>query len=118
MSGRKRKQKSSKLYLLCLKNSWNPKEEIPNISECEDIYYRNRDIVKVEEDLVPTSSISKQTGEGSSRGSDLQEDSVHKPFICTHCNKGFSQKSGLNRHARIHMGEKPFECNECDKNSH
>jgi hypothetical protein len=43
MSGRKLKQKrkSSKMYLLYSKNSWNRKDNLPDISKLEDIYYRN-----------------------------------------------------------------------------
>ena len=38
-----------------------------------------------------------------------------KPFKCTNCDKGFSQFSGLITHERTHTGEKPFKCSKCDK---
>ncbi|KAM9100625.1 putative zinc finger protein 75C isoform 1-T1 [Sarcophilus harrisii] len=43
---------------------------------------------------------------------------LKKPFFCTECNKNYGRKDRLLRHQRLHTGERPFQCPECDKSFH
>ncbi|XP_046402882.1 hypermethylated in cancer 2 protein-like isoform X2 [Ischnura elegans] len=39
---------------------------------------------------------------------------VLRPHVCAVCGRGFHDKSHLVRHERIHLGEKPFRCDQCE----
>ncbi|XP_075730443.1 uncharacterized protein LOC119163080 [Rhipicephalus microplus] len=40
-----------------------------------------------------------------------------RPYKCCYCGKGFIQKSNMDAHVRIHTGERPFQCHLCPWNS-
>ena len=36
-------------------------------------------------------------------------------YFCDYCGKGFDGNSKLEAHKRVHTGEKPFKCSQCEK---
>lgn len=38
-----------------------------------------------------------------------------RPFTCSLCPRGFTRKHDLQRHFRVHTGDKPYECHCCKK---
>ena len=54
----------------------------------------------------PYSQEKKKTGNISS---------AHRKHSCVFCGKGFSRKLFLERHQRVHTGDRPFQCSVCLK---
>lgn len=51
----------------------------------------------------------------SSTPTQNQQKGRNKVFPCTSCSRSFARKHDLQRHARVHSGEKPYTCPSCNK---
>ena len=57
-------------------------------------------------------SLLADSGEG---GISMESDAASAKFTCDICNKKYSCRRNLTRHALIHSGEKPHECEVCGR---
>ena len=110
MSGRKskRKGKPSKVFPLYSNNSWNRKEDLPDISQIEDLCYRTGDIVKVEVDYDVDVEVDDEVDTVASipspsptTASKYDQDVHHD---CQHCRRDFCCEHVLNN-SRSNIGE-------------
>ncbi|XP_035286195.1 zinc finger protein 585B-like [Anguilla anguilla] len=63
-----------------------------------------------------SSTLSSSAFSAGKKGkTDGQADFGKKPYICTHCGKGFAYFSCYKVHLRSHTGEKPYGCAQCGK---
>ena len=59
----------------------------------------------------PASSPSYLYFQRSGRCKDLKAGA----YLCPYCGKQFSRPSHIQRHIRVHTGERPFKCEKCEK---
>uniref|UniRef100_A0A8C6S7R0 C2H2-type domain-containing protein n=1 Tax=Neogobius melanostomus TaxID=47308 RepID=A0A8C6S7R0_9GOBI len=62
-----------------------------------------------DDDWEPSSCSDAQIETGADPGA------VGKKYMCPFCQKSYCTKQGLQKHSRVHTGERPYSCSLCSK---
>lgn len=65
----------------------------------------------------PSSNITskRKSSSTSSQGSSTSVNGDIRPYVCSACPRAFARKHDLQRHIRVHTGDKPYVCLCCKK---
>ncbi|KAL7741865.1 hypothetical protein ACLKA6_012082 [Drosophila palustris] len=88
---------------------------LTKLAQRQEKYFRRTDLCQSLDRLYKCSICPKRF---PSRGDLERHSRVHsgeRPFKCSFCSKSFSQSDNLDRHMRVHSGERPYKCLYCLK---
>ncbi|XP_057705046.1 zinc finger and SCAN domain-containing protein 5A-like isoform X6 [Corythoichthys intestinalis] len=91
-----------------------PDDRSALLSDSDDVTSHSPDYNTDEEDVEFDQNALKSVNKSTLKRR-TKECAGRKPFACSVCEKRFTVKAELDRHARAHTREKPFACPFCDK---
>ena len=70
-----------------------------------------QDMHNIIQDVIHPLEYTVPTDEGFKKRQKIRK----KQHLCPHCGKSFYNRSDVERHVRVHTGERPFKCEQCGR---